>query len=452
MDAASRGEGEPRAETYEALARALEEERRERRHLLALDRLTDVVLGASDARRLLAAAAQALVPAFADWCTVHYVPGEGEARQIAVAAGDPAAAPWGEQLLACLKLRPAGEPAVSRVMAAARSELVDPVDGPTMAKVLSRWVVDVEGVLEAVDRLGVASVLSVPLLTRRGVRGALWMVDATPARRFDPDTIATLELAASRISEGLDNVLTAEQHRHISATLQRALLPPVLPEVDGVEVAVRYWPAGLAVEAGGDFYDLFALDERSWAVLIGDVCGTGPDAAALTGIARHTVRAAVRHGQDHRSVLEWLNEAVLTSNRDRFCTAVYGTLECDADAGWSLTTCSAGHPLPILVRPGEPARPLGRPGTLVGAFERIDLTVERTPLRPGDLVVLYTDGVTDLPPPALRTADDLVELLSGLAEGLGVEEVAEEIGRWTAERIPPSDRGDDVALVVLRVG
>ena len=165
-------------------------------------------------------------------------------------------------------------------MRAARTELIDPVDPRTMAAVLRRWVVDADGVLEAIDHLGAASVVSVPLRSRGAARGALWIVNADPERRFDADDVAALEVAARRISEGLDRVLTAEQHRQISATLQRALLPPRVPRVPGMEVAVRYWPAGRAVEAGGDFYDLFTIGGDRWAVVIGDVCGTGPDAAA----------------------------------------------------------------------------------------------------------------------------------------------------------------------------
>ena len=199
----------------------------------------------------------------------------------------------------------------------------------------------------------------------------------------------------------LDNMWLTDRHRRISETLQRALLPPGLPTIPGVELAVRYWPAGRMVEAGGDFYDVFAIGPQRWAILIGDVCGTGPDAAALTGIARHTVRAAARHGHNHRVVLEWLNEAIGNSDRDRFCTAVYATIEADGDH-WRLTTSSAGHPRPIVARRDGAAAPLGQHGSLIGVFPDLDVTITDIDLGPGDTVVLYTDGLTDLPHPAIR--------------------------------------------------
>lgn len=96
---------------------------------------------------------------------------------------------------------------------------------------------------------------------------------------------------------------------------------------------------------GADFYDVFAIGERSWALVIGDVCGSGPDAAALTSIARHTVRAAARHGEGAADVMAWLNEAVGNSNRHLFCTACYATLTAD-DERWRLTSPAAGHPRP----------------------------------------------------------------------------------------------------------
>jgi serine phosphatase RsbU (regulator of sigma subunit) len=439
-----------RAEIDE-LKDALAQERARADRLATLDRLTEVVLAASDHRWLLRTAAHVLVPALADWCTVHYVPEQGEPPELTVAHGDAAMAPWVRNLSECLQLRPSGEPAASYVMRTGRTQLFESVDPQAMAEVLERWVIDLDGVLESLGHLGVVDVLSVPLVTRRGARGALWLLTSSPDRRFAPDDVAVAEAAAGRLSEGLDKVWSLQQHRHISATLQRALLPPRLPDIPGVEVAVRYWPAGSAVQAGGDFYDVFEGAPGSWSLLIGDVCGTGPDAAALTGIARHTVRAAARHGQDHEHVLQWVNDAMSRSNRDLFCTALYGTLDA-SETGWSLSTAAAGHPLPILARPGEGAAVLGRPGSLLGVFADVGFHVERVELLEGDLVVMYTDGITDLPPPAGRTSQEVAEMIGSLPTSLSAAEVADSIHRWVAARLPSNDRGDDVALLVVKIG
>ncbi|MEI2652574.1 MAG: SpoIIE family protein phosphatase [Microthrixaceae bacterium] len=111
----------------------------------------------------------------------------------------------------------------------------------------------------------------------------------------------------------------------IARTLQASLLPESLPRVDGVDLAVRYWATGEGTEVGGDFYDVFQVDDRT-AVVIGDVCGTGPMAASTTGLARHTIRASAWHGATGDAVLSELNHAMLRSGRSTFCTVSYCTL------------------------------------------------------------------------------------------------------------------------------
>jgi serine phosphatase RsbU (regulator of sigma subunit) len=276
------------------------------------------------------------------------------------------------------------------------------------------------------------------------------VVSAESGHIYDGDDVALAEAAASRVADMLDTMWLTEQHRHISETLQRALLPPALPVIPGIDVAVRYWPAGTAVDAGGDFYDVFQTEPTRWSVLIGDVCGTGPDAAALTGIARHTVRAAARHGLGHHEVLQWVNEAMNHSGRDRFCTAIYGELAMD-DAGWRIATTTAGHPRPVLVRSNGTAELLGQPGSLLGVFEEIDLTVTSARLDVGDVVILYTDGITDLPPPHGRTEHDVADLAARVVPGRTAAQIAADIHDSVVERLGNDERNDDVALVVLRV-
>ena len=137
--------------------------------------------------------------------------------------------------------------------------------------------------------------------------------------------------AAGRVAEALAATWLMEQHREIASTLQAALLPPRLPEIDGISLAVRYWPAGAVTIVGGDFYDVFPLGDERWAIVIGDVCGSGPNAAAVTAIARHTIRAAAMHGAAGADALEWTNLALHAGNRDLFCTAVFSTVERTAD-------------------------------------------------------------------------------------------------------------------------
>jgi serine phosphatase RsbU (regulator of sigma subunit) len=370
--------------------------------------------------------------------------------EVVVAHIEPQKAAWADELARRVPFDPDGDDGVSAVVRTGRTEFIPCVPGEMIDAAMHRSVLAPSELEEVLSNLSLASVITAPLVTKRGVVGAMRFVSGDPGRTYDADDVALAEAAASRVADMLDNIWLTEQHRHISETLQRALLPPALPCIPGIDVAVRYWPAGTAVEAGGDFYDVFQTAPTRWSVLIGDVCGTGPDAAALTGIARHTVRAAARHGLDHRAILQWVNEAMRHSGRDRFCTAVYAELGLD-EGGWTISTAAAGHPRPVLVRSTGGAELLGRPGSLLGVFEDIDLTVTDVSLDPGDVVICYTDGITDLPPPGGQTEHDVAELAARVAPGRSAAQIAEEIHDSVREQLRHDERSDDVALVVLRV-
>ena len=288
--------------------------------------------------------------------------------------------------------------------------------------------------------------------TKRGFVGAIQFVSAESGRQFDDEDVELGRTIAGRIAEALENTWLTDQQRTIAGTLQAALLPPRLPEIDGASVAVRYWAAGTATVVGGDFYDIFGIDDRRWAIVIGDVCGTGPNAAAVTAIARHTIRAAARHGADHQEVLDWVNEALHAGNRDLFCTATYSTLERVDDETWRFTFVAGGHPLPIIVSADGSATAVGRPGTLLGVFPKIKSTTSTALLGPGDTLILHTDGVTDVRPPYDLDPDHVLDLATQAAAGsTTADEVATRLGLAIHSVLPIPDRNDDVALVVVHI-
>jgi serine phosphatase RsbU (regulator of sigma subunit) len=442
-----------RHRTEAASMAAFDRERRLRDRLEFLMKVTDTALLASDHRRFMRDVAAAAVPKLGDWCSIHFQPESGAPFEVVVAHADPARIEWAEALAKRFPYNPDGDRGIPLVMRTGRTDFLDQVTDDVIDAALERSNYDPEEIRPVLDELGIASAITVPLATSRGTVGAMqFIVTGESGRTYEHDDVRLAEISASRIADALDNKWLAGQHRRISATLQRALLPPRLPEIDGIDLAVRYWPAGAAIEAGGDFYDVFATSERTWSLLIGDVCGTGPDAAALTGITRHTVRAAARHGQDAHTVVEWLNQAMRLSNRDRFCTAVYATLGPDGDRGWRFTSCAAGHPRPIIVRADGGAELLGPHGTLLGVFEDIDIAVAETSLHPGDTVVLYTDGITDLRPPHARTETELAELVARLVDGHSAGDLADTIHAVIAGELQSDDdRADDIALLVFRV-
>jgi serine phosphatase RsbU (regulator of sigma subunit) len=427
---------------------ALAGERRLRDRMEFLVRLTQGALGASDLMEFMDSAADAAVPKLGDWCAIHYLPQDVRTPLVSVAHTDPAKVEWARQVLERFPFDPDASTGVAAVIRTGRTELIEQVDDEVIDAALAGLDIDTDGARKVIAELRPTSVVTVPLATKRGVLGAMQFLSAETGHRYTAEDIVLAEVAAGQIAKALDNIWLAEQSRHVSATLQRALLPPSLPVIDGIDVAVGYWPAGAGVEAGGDFYDVFEISPTAWAIVIGDVCGRGPDAAALTGIARHTARAAARHGQGHREVLEWVNEAMRLSNRDRFCTAVYATLDHAGD-GRRFTSCAAGHPRPIVVRRDGTADLLGEPGTLLGVFPDITVEPATTELAAGDVVVLYTDGLTDLSPPNNRTERDIVDLVRHLPRARSAA-IADAIRAFVAGEMD-GEPMDDVALVVLRI-
>ena len=145
---------------------------------------------------------------------------------------------------------------------------------------------------------------------------------------------------------------------------------------------------------GGDFYDVFEIGTGDWVVAVGDVCGKGVEAAAVTALARYTIRAVCVRLSRPADALDTLNEVLLHHETDRFCTVVVLRLS-HVDEGWAATASSGGHPLPLLVRPGTQPAEVGRPGSLVGVLRTPRFHDAEVVLRPGEAILLYTDGVTE---------------------------------------------------------
>ena len=141
---------------------------------------------------------------------------------------------------------------------------------------------------------------------------------------FDDDERRLLSALAAQVAIALARAQLYEREHAVSQTLQASLLPRALPEVPGLDLAGRLEAGAKGVEVGGDFFDAFAIGEGAWGVAIGDVCGKGVDAAALTALARHTVRAAAHAHESPAEVLRALNRAVLAESRPGdFLTAIF---------------------------------------------------------------------------------------------------------------------------------
>lgn len=208
--------------------------------------------------------------------------------------------------------------------------------------------------------------------------------DATERRSYERE----LRLAKERAEE------SEAKARALARTLQQTLIPPLPPAIPRLQLAASYRPAGVGLEVGGDFYDVFPLGADDWVVVLGDVQGKGVEAAVVAGLVRHTVRALTVGLEDPGHVLANVNDVLLRYGNERFCTAVVLRLRRDGSR-WEVVLGNAGHPSPILLRSGQEPRLLGATGQLLGVLETDSFEEERLTLDVGDTLVLYTDGVTE---------------------------------------------------------
>jgi serine phosphatase RsbU (regulator of sigma subunit) len=235
----------------------------------------------------------------------------------------------------------------------------------------------------------------------------------------------------------------------IADSLEQALLPEPLPQSDRLELRAIYEAAGEANEVGGDFYDVFEYDDGRWLLAIGDVCGHGPHAAGVTALTRHTLRAAAISGQRPARMLETLHGALVRRPQRLEPCTVCAVLVRPGDRRAELTVARAGHHPPLLIG-ADGARPVGRPGTLLGAVDPIEVHETTAELREGETLLLYTDGVIDAGSPTRPLGErGLAGLCSG-ASGRPLGELLDQIRAETFARAGGSPR-DDVALLALRL-
>jgi len=287
---------------------------------------------------------------------------------------------------------------------------------------------------------------ALPLVVRGRVIGGVEFRFPAHARLTRDERTFALTLA-QQSAQALDRALLYQEQHRIARTLQDSLLPAALPQIPGIDAAARYLPAD-GNQVGGDLYDLFA-SEGAWSLVIGDVCGKGAEAAALTALVRYTVRAAAMHEWRTREVLMRLNEAVMRQGGDTsFCSVVYGRLQ-PVPWGVRATLVSAGHPPPLLVRASGELEVLQLPGMLLGIVSNPDLGELPIELLVGDCLILYTDGVTEAGGPRRLFGEERLHALARRCAGLSAEEVAEAIVSAAVD----FQRGvlrDDIAVLVLR--
>ncbi|WP_241845660.1 SpoIIE family protein phosphatase [Streptomyces silvensis] len=435
-------------------ARLGELERLRRGSLSFLVEASDLLAGTLDRDQTLALMAQMTVPTLATWCAVYtiadqasepylsYVLHEDEERIDGVKAlltkvdpPDPVTTP-GARVWAA--------PSEAAHQAALRTSMRNLGLGEPMTVGTG-----IGTTLATASAVGGETVV-LPLVARNRVIGML-VLGKPSDEHFRQEILELAEDLSRRAALALDNARLYSERMAISQSLQRSLLPPELPQVPGVEVEVIYRAAGEGNEVGGDFYDLFPIRDGAYGFAIGDVCGTGPEAAAVTGLARHALRLLAREGFGGPAVLERLNAAILDEGaRSRFLTLLYGELWPQEDGSAVLKVVCAGHPLPLRLRQDGTVEPYAEPQPLLGVMDDLELYEQTMTLDPGDVLLCVTDGVTERREGTRMLGDDGLADVLTTCTGLTAGAVAARIMR-AVERFATDAPSDDMAILAMRV-
>ena len=352
-----------------------------------LARVGELLASSLDYETTLQQVAELAVPHLADWCAVSMPDGHGFVRTVAVAHADPAKVTLAREIGERYPT-PADAPTGT---AWAIREGASQFFNDIRDEMLADWAIDDEH-LELLRGVGMHAGITVPMSAGGKNVGSLSLVSAESARRFTVADVQLAEELARRAGTAVENARLYTERSHIARTLQTGLLPGGLPHMPGWRMATLYRPAGDENWVGGDFYDAFAV-RGGWLVLVGDVAGRGAEAAALTGLARHTLRTAAKLLDDPLDAVGTLNAELREREQMSLCSVAAVLLREDGGRATAEIVC-AGHPLPLLARDGK-VEPVGSFSPMLGAYPVDEWRRTTVELEPRDVLLLYTDGVFD---------------------------------------------------------
>jgi PAS domain S-box-containing protein len=417
-----------------------------RERLAVLSEASPILIATLDPMTVLRRVPGLVVPRLGDWCVVDVLDDDGELTEVAVLHRDPEMIPLVRQ--SRTRRRDAGGDglwSVRRAVRTGQGELVVDIGDDDLVAASAD-----EEHLELLRTLVPRSAIAVPLVARGRVFGGLTLV-ATGERRLEPDDLTLMSTLAGRIGLAFDNARLFELHSDVARALQQTLLPPALPSIANLDLAARYRVAEGGMDIGGDFYDVFQVEGGEWMIVVGDVCGKGPAAAAVTGLFRNTLRAIAAREQSPSAVLRGTSDMILGQIDDsRFCTAALVRVQSSPGRATFSLACG-GHPRPIVLRAdGRPER-VDVGGTLLGVLPEPSLPEVSVELAAGESLVLYTDGITEARGPGgeLFGEGRLLDALRDAAGGSAAD-IADAI-RTAVDRFQTGPASDDRAIVVARV-
>jgi serine phosphatase RsbU (regulator of sigma subunit) len=290
--------------------------------------------------------------------------------------------------------------------------------------------------------------LILPMTAPGRTVGVLTLVSAESRRRFDDDGLELASELARRAATAVENARLYTERTRIAVTLQKSLLPDELPATPGWRTASLYRPAGREDRVGGDFFDAIALEPRTWMMVVGDVTGRGAAAASLTAMMRLTLRAIATFTGSATQALAKLNGDLVARRQLSLCTAVCLVLREAAGGAAEADIICAGHPLPLIVRDGT-AEYVGSFGPILGAYADEAFEPHTVSARPGDVFVLYSDGVPDTVGKEDRFGPHRLQI--ALAGAAHADEAVARIEQALARFQVGSQHDDTAVLAVERV-
>jgi serine phosphatase RsbU (regulator of sigma subunit) len=385
------------------------------------------------------------VPRLADLCVVDLIREDGAIGDSVVAAVEERVTRRLEELRAREPLQIDGLHPVARALRSNEPVWIhDLTDPATLDQVAQS-----EEHLRFMHAAGYRSAVVIKLTARGRLLGALSFLRTHSGHDFDAEHLPLMQDLANRAALALDNANLYAERTRVARTLQRSLLPDALPSVQGLQLASAYHPVGEGGEVGGDFYDVFESPSGCWLV-VGDVCGKGVEAAAVTALVRHSIRALALEWASPERVLRGVNAAMLShALAGRFATAILVRMDL-GEHSVRATIASAGHPPPLLLTAAGHASSPVVSGTLLGVLEQIDAHDVEVALERGDSLILHTDGLTDAGAPSREIAlEELHRQLAASAPatpGALVEQLVHLAHERSAGRLR-----DDIALLAAGI-
>jgi PAS domain S-box-containing protein len=381
---------------------------------------------------------EVVVPSLADWCAIELIDENLVRERLVVAPSGEVPERFAESLSWFRSDQVDPELELGRVLQTGESMFSEKVTSEDLA----RWSTSAEG-LRRLQEFDICSLLIVPMRVPARTIGVMVFVTNAGRGRFDDDDVETAEQLGRRAAVAADNARLHARLADVAETLERSLLPDELPAIPGWDAASLYIPVSseLRIDVGGDFFELFTAGERQF-VIIGDVEGKGVTAATMTALMRYGTSFAARSKPEPAAILQQLDEGLRHHVRETTCTALCARLEADR-----LLVSSAGHPPALLTSPTGAVREVPEPGPLLGAFEDGRWQQHEVPIAPGELVLLYTDGVIDTLGRGRLGRGRLRALLAEHG-GHGPEGLLEQLELALREN-GRSGRWDDVAALAL---